>query len=223
MQFSRQKFCRNINEQQSLRRLQNDLLDEKLKELNDDICEIAMDMDSDILQLFMTPKIGLYKDKKFFFNLDFRTNYPYFPPSISVKSDIQHPNIDFRNKKFYLKFLETQNWRPTFGLLEIIKAMKQTLLYVDFTYIPNEINCLILAQQILQQNNNIADNYFEFIDFEISENFKINFELDKYSNSIESINNSSQQNLSQQPAIINLQKTQRHSQNDKIICIKQKN
>ncbi|CAK58558.1 unnamed protein product (macronuclear) [Paramecium tetraurelia] len=208
------KSQRNSTEQQSLKRLQNDMLDEKLQEFDDDTCEINFKMVSSILQIVMIPKIGPYGFKKFFFFLDFRINYPYSPPKIQAESDIPHPNIDRRTQTFYLQLLEPQNWRPIYGLTDIIKAMKQTLIYVDFTHIPNEATCLLMAQKILQQNQTLQEIDFELIHFEISDNFKINFELNANEFSNEEYNYS---RISQEPATINLLKTQRHTQNDRII------
>ncbi|CAD8059274.1 unnamed protein product [Paramecium sonneborni] len=226
MLFYKQQFYRNSEELQSLRRLQIDLQDEQLKELQDDTCEITMKMVSDLLQIIMTPKIGPYQNKNFSFNLDFRINYPYSPPSIFSISDIHHPNIDYRNKQFYLQFIDKQNWKPIYGLFEIIKAMRQTLVNVDFTYIPNQNDCIILAQTVLCPTNQNDDKRLDLL-FEMSDNFKINFELNQQSNFIgeneQQQKENSSLNFSQQPTIINLLKTQRHSQNDKIFYIKQKN
>ncbi|CAD8144389.1 unnamed protein product [Paramecium octaurelia] len=211
---------RNSNEQYSLKRLQNDMLDEKLKELDDDTCEINFKMVSSILQIFMTPKIGPHGFNKFIFLLDFRINYPYSPPKIQAESDIPHPNIDGKTQKFYLQLLEIQNWRPIYGLTDIIKAMKQTLIYVDFTYIPNEATCLLMAQNILlQKNYTLEEIDLDLIHFEISDNFKINFELraNEFPNEEQKYSR-----ISQEPATINLLKIQRHNYNDGIIFNKLK-
>ncbi|CAD8144264.1 unnamed protein product [Paramecium pentaurelia] len=221
-----QKSQRNSNEQQSLRRLQNDMQDEKLKQLNDDTCEITFKMLSGILQILMSPKIGPYKQNNFLFFLDFRINYPYSPPKIKVESDITHPNIDKRTQLFYLQLLEPYYWRPIYDLTDIIKAMRQTLVYIDFTNIPNETNCLLIAEKILQQNQTQDEFELDFIHFEISENFKINFELN--SNQVFDEDNVLQKdqqkysNFSQEPKTINLIKTQRHGQNQRMVCIKLK-
>ncbi|CAK88288.1 unnamed protein product (macronuclear) [Paramecium tetraurelia] len=222
---------RNLNEQCSLRRLQIDMLDHKLNQLNDDTCEITIKMDKDnILQIQMRPKIGPYKLKNYLFLLDFRKNYPISPPIITIGSETLHPNIDRKNQKFYLRLIEQQNWKPIYGLFEIVEEMKKTLIHVDFTIIPNETICLKMAQQILNQNqldnecenqiNSEYDSDQETFDFEISRAFKMNFEIvdsSQYNIQLQSDSQHIYQNL---PAIINLQNTSKHKQNDNMFFIK---
>ncbi|CAD8141518.1 unnamed protein product [Paramecium pentaurelia] len=231
MFFFNKQPQRNSDEQCSLRRLQIDMQDQKLGELNDDTCEIAMKMDQNILKISMTPQIGFYRNRNYLFLLDFRIKYPILPPRIQTESDTLHPNIDRRDKKFYLRLLEQQNWKPIYGLTEIVKEMKQTLIHVDFTCIPNETTSLIMAQQILNQNQNNDEyelnndqNYdTETNDFEISKIFKINFEIEDNEQQNQESQYDSNYIFYKEPNTINLQKTSNRRQNDNIFFIKIKN
>ncbi|CAD8137073.1 unnamed protein product [Paramecium octaurelia] len=227
-----QNVNKNLDERCSLRRLQIDMQDHKLNQLDDDTCEITIKMDKDnIVQIEMRPKIGPYKFKHYLFLLDFRKNYPIQPPIITIGSETLHPNIDRKNQKFYLRIVEQQNWKPIYGLFEIVEEMKQTLIHVDFTKITNEATCLKMAQQILNQNelddesqiNNEFDIDQETADFEISKAFKINFEIVDNSQQKFQFQNDSYNIYQKLPAIINLQKTSKHRQNDNIFFIKIKN
>ncbi|CAD8135591.1 unnamed protein product [Paramecium pentaurelia] len=226
MQFYINKSQQEKNSvaQQSFKRLTNDLLDEKLQDLNDNTCQIQMNQNGDKLYLQISPKIGSFIYNNYQFQLDFRINYPYSPPLIQVESNIPHPNIDLKNHQLYVKFLDPNVWKPVYGLYDIIQAIKQTILYIDYTYIPNDIQCIKSAQRMGQQDHSTDEEESEDKGFELSENFKRNFELptlSRISVENEQSDDTEEENQddpsersSQEPAIINLTKNTRHSLDD---------
>ncbi|CAD8061130.1 unnamed protein product [Paramecium sonneborni] len=227
MQFFISKSQQEKNQiaQQSLKRLTNDLLDEKLQELNDNICQVQITLNGQKLYLLISPKIGSFIYNNYQFQLDFSTNYPYSPPIIYVESNIPHPNIDLKNHQVYVKFLDPTVWKPIYGLYDIIQAIKQTILYIDYTYIPNDIQCIKSAQRMGQLDHSTDEEESDDKGFELSENFKRNFELptlSRISVENEQSDDTEEENLDdpsersgQEPAIINLTKNTRHILDDK--------
>ncbi|CAD8053174.1 unnamed protein product [Paramecium sonneborni] len=216
---------KNLFAQQSLKRLTKDLLDEKLQELNDNTCQIQIIPNGEKLHLQISPKIGSFIYNNYQFYLDFTTNYPHNPPIIYVESNIPHPNIDLKNHQVYLKFFDPTVWKPIYGLYEIILAIKQTILYIDYTYIPNDIQCIKSAQRMGQLDHSTDEEETDDKGFELSDNFKRNFELpllSRISVENEQSDDTEEENQDdhfersgQEPAIINLTKNTRHILDDK--------
>jgi ubiquitin-protein ligase len=52
-----------------------------------------------------------YNKGAFRINVDFPTDYPFKPPSITFVTKIYHPNVD-ESGKICLGIIRTENWKP---------------------------------------------------------------------------------------------------------------
>lgn len=78
--------------------------------------------------------------------------YPFKPPSIKVKNQVYHPNIDIDTGLVSLSILKLSDWKPVFTINTIIFAFELILFSPDFNCIPMNSNNLEMKELFFIQS-----------------------------------------------------------------------
>ncbi|KAM3127712.1 hypothetical protein pb186bvf_020200 [Paramecium bursaria] len=158
------------------KRLLADLSEEKTKYIQDGRSEVYFEQINNEVVFSIKPYYGQYAHQKFEGIIVF-DEYPYRPPQVFMKSLQQHLNIHPKERKLYVKLLDDSEWKPTYSLYEIIINIRDTIIYQDITYVPNNQSSLI---QIVRNGDKeySTDEEGEIMDIEYDPNFIFNFELE---------------------------------------------
>lgn len=83
--------------------------------------------------------------------------YPFKPPSILVKNQVYHPNIDIDTGLASLSILKLSDWKPVFTINTIIFAFELVLFSPDFNCIPLNSSNLQMKELYLFHHQNFYD------------------------------------------------------------------
>lgn len=84
---------------------------------------------------------SIYKSAVFQTVIKVSPGYPYKSPTMIVKNQVYHLNIDIDSGEVYLKILKVSTWQPDFTINNIISAFELILINPDLDFLPlNPIN-----------------------------------------------------------------------------------
>jgi len=115
---------------------------------------------------------SIYKSAVFQTLLKISPGYPYKPPTLCVKNQVYHPNIDIDSGEVSLKILEANTWQQEFTINSIISAFELVLMNPD-------LDCLPLNPMNYEMRETLLSNPGEF-QCSVKETLNGGFFMSKY-------------------------------------------